>query len=64
VLIFRKQTSQNGGNGRNLPRKAFQDGGQFRVLMESKNGFTFPVAYATARGLDLVDDLWRQKNIH
>lgn len=62
VNIFRKQTS-NGGNGRNLPRKAFQDGGRFKVLIESKNGFSFPVAYATAHGLDLVDDLWRQKNI-
>lgn len=62
IRIFRKQTSQNGG-GRNLPRKAFQDGGQFRVITESRNGFSFPVAYATAHGLDLIDDLWRQKNI-
>lgn len=62
IQIFRKQTSQNGG-GRNLPRKAFQDGGQFRVIPESKRGISYPVAYATARGLDLIDDLWRQKNI-
>lgn len=63
VFIFRKQTSAGSG-GRNLPRKAFQDGGQFRVLMESNKGRNFPVAYATARGLDLIDDLWRQKNIN
>jgi len=63
IQIFRKQTSQNGGN-RNLPRKAFQDGGQFRVLPETVRGISYPAAYATARGLDLVDDLWRQKNIH
>ncbi|MCW2900880.1 MAG: hypothetical protein JWO67_3145 [Streptosporangiaceae bacterium] len=62
ISIFRKQVSAGGG-GRNLPRKALQDGGRFQVKMESKNGFNFPVAYATARGLDLVDDLWRQKNI-
>lgn len=63
VFIFRKQTSQNGG-GRNLPRKAFQDGGQFKVLMESNpRGISYAVAYATSHGLDLIDDLWRQKNI-
>jgi DNA-damage-inducible protein D len=62
IQIFRKQTSQYGG-GRNLPRKAFQDGGHFRVLAETNRGINYPVAYATARGLDLIDDLWRQKNI-
>lgn len=60
--IFRKQTSQGGG-GRNLPRKALQDSGMFVVKMETKNGWNFPVAYATPKGLDLVDDLWRQKRI-
>lgn len=64
VSIFRKQVSAGSRSPRNLPRKAFQDGGQFRVLPETKNGFSFPSAYATARGLDLVDDLWRQKKIH
>lgn len=62
ISIFRKQSSRNGG-GRNLPRKSFQDGGRFKVLMESNRGVSYPVAYATAHGLDLIDDLWRQKNI-
>lgn len=60
--LFRKQTSQNGGN-RNLPRKALQDGGYFELKTETKNGWAFPVAYATPRGLDLIDDLWRQKRV-
>jgi len=63
INIFRKQTSEGSG-GRNLPRKAFQDGDQFAVRIETKNRASFPVAYATARGLDLVDDLWRQKKIN
>lgn len=63
ISIFRRQVSA-GGNGRNLPRKPLQDGGHFSVKLETKNGFSFPVAYATARGLDLIDDLWRQKNIN
>lgn len=60
IMVFRKQVSARGG-GRNLPRKAFQDAGQFKVVMETKRGVSFPVAYATAQGLDLVDDLWHQK---
>jgi DNA-damage-inducible protein D len=61
--LFRKQTSQNGGN-RNLPRKALQDGGYFELKTETKNGWAFPVAYATPRGLDLIDDLWKQKRVN
>ncbi|MET9702333.1 phage antirepressor KilAC domain-containing protein [Streptomyces griseus] len=58
--IFRKQTSRHGG-GRNMPRKSYQDAGQFVVKQETKNGFNFPTAYATARGIDLVVDLWDQR---
>lgn len=63
IRIFRKQVSAGASRARNLPRKAFQDGGQFCVRMQTANGFTFPAAYATAHGLDLIDDLWRQKHI-
>ena len=60
IKLFRKATSESGG-GRNLPRKAHQDSGLFVVKMETKNGWNFPVAYATAKGLDLIDDLWKQR---
>ncbi|MFD7761320.1 phage antirepressor KilAC domain-containing protein [Streptomyces microflavus] len=58
--VFRKQTSRYGG-GRNMPRKAYQDAEQFVVKQETKNGINFPTAYATARGIDLVVDLWEQR---
>lgn len=58
--IFRKQVSQRGGN-RNMPRKAFQDAGQFVVKQETRNGWNFPIAYATAQGIDHVADLWEQR---
>lgn len=58
--VSRHYSSANGG-GRNLPRRAFQSTGQFRVIMEQRHRVAFPVAYATARGLDLIDDLWHQK---
>lgn len=54
---FRKQTSRSGGN-RNLPRKALQDSGAFVVKQETKNGFIFPVVYATPAGIDMVVDAW------
>ncbi|MER6778516.1 MULTISPECIES: phage antirepressor KilAC domain-containing protein [unclassified Streptomyces] len=57
---FRKQTSKFGGN-RNLPRKALQDSGAFIVKQETKNGFNFPVAYATAQGIDMVVDGWEKR---
>ncbi|MFF3092297.1 phage antirepressor KilAC domain-containing protein [Streptomyces cyaneofuscatus] len=60
IDVFRKQTSRYGG-GRNMPRKSYQDAGQFVVKQETKNGFNFPTAYATARGIDLVVDLWEQR---
>lgn len=61
IGLFRKQTSQSGGN-RNLPRKGLQDAGQFDVKMETKNGWKFPVVYATSAGIDLVTDLWAQRS--
>lgn len=60
IMLFRKQTSQAGGN-RNLPRKGLQDAGQFVVKMETNRGWKFPVAYATSAGIDLVVDLWAQR---
>lgn len=60
INLFRRQVSQSGG-GRNLPRKAFQDSGHFAVKTETKNGFNFPVAYATPKGVDLVVDYWGRR---
>jgi DNA-damage-inducible protein D len=57
ISLFRRQVSQSGG-GRNLPRVTSQNSGHFVVKTETKNGFVFPVAYATPRGVDLVADLW------
>lgn len=57
INLFRRQVSQGGG-GRNLPRATSQHSGHFVVKTETKNGFVFPVAYATPRGVDLVVDLW------
>ncbi|MET9479895.1 phage antirepressor KilAC domain-containing protein [Streptomyces sp. NPDC006638] len=59
INLFRRQVSRAGA--RNLPRKSHQDAGLFDVKMEMKNGFRFPVAYVTGKGLDLIDDLWRQQ---
>jgi DNA-damage-inducible protein D len=57
INLFRRQVSQNGG-ARNLPRTTSQNSGHFVVKTETKNGFAFPVAYATTKGVDLVADLW------
>lgn len=54
--IFRKQVSRGGGN-RNLPRKMYQDQGMFTVKQESNGRVFYSVAYATAQGLDFIDDL-------
>jgi len=62
IGIFRKEVSRHGG-ARNLPRRPYQQSGQFEVKVETANGVSFSVAYATAKGLDLIDDLWRQKEI-
>lgn len=61
IGIFRKEVSRYGG-ARNLPRLPYQRAGQFAVKTETANGVSFSVAYATARGLDLVHDLWRQQD--
>lgn len=60
INIFRKVTSQAGG-GRNMPRKPHQDSGLFVVKLEQKNGWSFPTAYATAKGLDLIADMWENR---
>jgi DNA-damage-inducible protein D len=60
IGFFRKQTSANGG-GRNLPRTTYQRSGHFEVKTETKNGFAFPVAYATPQGVDLVVDFWGRR---
>lgn len=60
INLFRRQVSQGGG-GRNLPRVTSQNSGHFVVKTETKNGFVFPVAYATPRGVDLVVDLWGRR---
>ncbi|MGW5852111.1 phage antirepressor KilAC domain-containing protein [Streptomyces sp. NPDC055254] len=57
---FRKQTSRFGGN-RNLPRKPLQDSGAFVVKQQTTNGVNFPVAYATAQGIDMVVDAWEKR---
>lgn len=58
--IFRKQASQGGGN-RNMPRVTFQRSGHFQVKLETKNGWSFPTAYATSEGVDLVVDHWQRR---
>ncbi|MEU2313118.1 phage antirepressor KilAC domain-containing protein [Streptomyces albidoflavus] len=60
--VFRKQKSHGGGQ-RNMPRKAYQDADQFIVKQETKNGWNFPTAYATAQGIDFVVDLWEQRAV-
>ncbi|MGH4028508.1 phage antirepressor KilAC domain-containing protein [Actinomycetota bacterium Odt1-20B] len=60
INIFRRSTSQSGG-ARNLPRKPHQDSGLFVVKTETRNGWMFPVAYVTAKGLDLIADLWERR---
>jgi DNA-damage-inducible protein D len=63
INIFRRQVSANGG-GRNMPRAPHTQSGRFVVKMESNGrGVSYPVVYATAQGLDLIDDLWRQREI-
>lgn len=57
--IFRKQTSQQGGN-RNMPRVTFQNSGHFEVKLETKNGWKFPTAYATSEGVDLIVSHWER----
>jgi DNA-damage-inducible protein D len=60
IKLFRRQVSQQ-GTGRNLPRKPYCDSGHFDTKVESKNGWSFTVAYVTSTGLDLIDDLWKKR---
>lgn len=59
--VFRKQVSQRGG-GRNMPRRVYQEQGMFTVKQESNGKVFYSVAYATAQGLDLIDDLRKKDN--
>lgn len=63
INLFRKQTSRGGG-GRNLPRKPYLDSEHFDTRVERSNGWAFPVAYATPKGIDLVIDLWKNRTAH
>lgn len=60
INLFRRQASRQGN--RHLPRKAYCDSGYFDTKMEMKNGWKFPVAYVTSKGLDLIDDLWAKRS--
>lgn len=51
--IFRRQTSEKGGN-RNMPRRTYQLSGHFVVRIEQSGPVRFPVAYATASGVEFV----------
>ncbi|MFE1321579.1 phage antirepressor KilAC domain-containing protein [Kitasatospora phosalacinea] len=62
INVFRKEQSRYGGN-RNLPRRAYQVSEHFKVKIESNKGVSFQVAYATAKGLDLVDELWQKRQV-
>lgn len=62
INIFRRQVSAGGG-GRNIPRTPHQNSGRFVVKIESNGRVSYPVAYATAHGLDLVHDLWNQQRL-
>jgi DNA-damage-inducible protein D len=58
--FFRRQISENGGS-RNMPRKALQDAGHFEVKIENRNQRSFPTAYATATGVDMIADAWERR---
>lgn len=62
INIFRRQVSQQNRGARNLPRKPHQDSGCFDVRIETANGWNFPTAYVTAKGLDLISDMWERRN--
>jgi DNA-damage-inducible protein D len=57
--VFRKQVG-NDGKGRNLPRRAYQSSGHFKVKMEF-NRVWCEVAYATHAGAELVADMWEKR---
>ena len=60
INVFRKQVSRFGSN-HNMPRRAYQTSGHFRVKMETNGKVSFEVAYATPLGADLVADLWEKR---
>ncbi|TQS30087.1 phage antirepressor KilAC domain-containing protein [Microbispora sp. KK1-11] len=60
VGLFRREVPRSGG-ARNLPRRPYQASGHFEVKIETANGVSFSVAYATPRGVDLVVDMWGRR---
>lgn len=60
INVFRKQVSRFGSN-HNMPRRAYQTSGHFKVMVETNGKVSFEVAYATPLGADLVADLWEKR---
>lgn len=60
VGLFRRQTSEGGGN-RHMPRKSYQHTGHFCVKTETNGRVAYMVAYATPRGVDLIVDMWGRR---
>ena len=60
VNLFRREVPRSGG-ARNLPRRPLQSSGHFAVKIETANGVSFSVAYATPRGVDLIVDMWGRR---
>jgi DNA-damage-inducible protein D len=60
IGVFRKQASRFGSN-HNMPRRAYQTSGHFKVKVESNGKVSYEVAYATPTGADLVADLWAKR---
>jgi phage antirepressor YoqD-like protein len=58
--IFRKQQSRFGSNT-NMPRRGFQQSGDFAVKLESNGKVSYEVAYATPKGADLIADMWTKR---
>lgn len=64
IGVFRKQTSHGElhfKKPRNLPRLDHQRSGCFVIREEEKNFVSYPVVYATPKGVDFVMNLWNQK---
>jgi DNA-damage-inducible protein D len=59
VNLFRTQKSR--GSNRNLPRKPYCDHGFFAVRLETTNNVSYPVAYVTPKGFDLIVDTWEKR---
>ncbi|MEV2195074.1 hypothetical protein AB0I02_29475 [Streptomyces phaeochromogenes] len=56
--VFRKQPSRFGAN-KNMPRRAYQSSGHFKVKLETNGKVSYEVAYATVLSADFVFDRWQ-----